>query len=75
MKTLIESLLNNAFAEDIGDGDHSTSLHPCNKYGKARLIIKGRCSCRCGNASIPQVRLEIKMEVFIQDGAEVNRET
>jgi nicotinate-nucleotide pyrophosphorylase (carboxylating) len=38
---LIESLLNNAFAEDIGDGDHTTlCCIPASAKGKAKLLVK-----------------------------------
>ncbi|HOI26347.1 MAG TPA: carboxylating nicotinate-nucleotide diphosphorylase [Paludibacteraceae bacterium] len=72
---LIESLLNNAFAEDIGDGDHSTlACIPADKYGKARLIIKEAgvlAGVEIAKKVFHKFDPEIKMEVFIQDGAEV----
>ena len=38
---LIDDLLTLAFAEDVGDGDHTTlSTIPANAMGKQRLIIK-----------------------------------
>ena len=44
MKTrdeLIDDLLNLAFAEDVGDGDHTTlSTIPAEAMGKQKLIIK-----------------------------------
>ena len=44
MKTkdeLIDDLLNLAFAEDVGDGDHTTlSTIPAEARGKSRLLIK-----------------------------------
>ncbi len=44
MKTkdeLIDDLLDLAFAEDLGDGDHTTlSTIPENAMGRSRLIIK-----------------------------------
>ena len=44
MKTtdeLIDDLLNLAFAEDLGDGDHTTlSTIPADAMGRSRLIIK-----------------------------------
>lgn len=44
MKTkeqLIDDLLSLAFAEDIGDGDHTTlSTIPATARGRQRLIIK-----------------------------------
>ena len=44
MKTrdeLIDDLLTLSFAEDVGDGDHTTlSTIPADEMGKQRLIIK-----------------------------------
>ena len=38
---LIDDLLNLAFAEDVGDGDHTTlSTIPADAQGKQRLIVK-----------------------------------
>lgn len=38
---LIDDLLTLAFAEDVGDGDHTTlSTIPADAMGKQRLIIK-----------------------------------
>lgn len=38
---LIDRLLDLAFAEDVGDGDHTTlSTIPADEMGKQRLIVK-----------------------------------
>ena len=38
---LIEQLLDLAFAEDIGDGDHTTlSTIPAEAMGRSRLLVK-----------------------------------
>ncbi len=38
---LVDQLLDLAFAEDIGDGDHTTlSTIPADAMGRSRLIIK-----------------------------------
>lgn len=38
---LIDRLLDLAFAEDIGDGDHTTlSTIPADAMGRSRLIVK-----------------------------------
>lgn len=72
---LIESLLNLAFAEDIGDGDHSTlSCIPADKMGKAKLIIKEQgvlAGVELAKKVFHKFDPSIKMEVFINDGAEV----
>ncbi|WP_416867482.1 MAG: carboxylating nicotinate-nucleotide diphosphorylase [Imperialibacter sp.] len=40
--TQLNALVENALAEDIGEGDHSTlSTVPATKQGKARLLVKG----------------------------------
>jgi len=72
---LIESLLNNAFAEDIDDGDHTTlSCIPASAQGKAKLIIKEKgvlAGVEIARRVFHKFDPEIKMEVFIQDGTEV----
>lgn len=72
---LIESLLNLAFAEDIGDGDHSTlSCIPADKKGKAKLLIKEPgvlAGVEVAKMVFHKFDPELKMEVFINDGQEV----
>ncbi|MBQ8361790.1 MAG: carboxylating nicotinate-nucleotide diphosphorylase [Bacteroidaceae bacterium] len=72
---LIDSLIDLAFAEDIGDGDHTTlSCIPADAMGKSRLLIK-----EAGVLAGVEVAKEIfhrfdpamKVEVLIEDGAEV----
>lgn len=79
MKTvdeLIDSLIDLAFAEDIGDGDHTTlCCIPADAMGKSRLLIK-----EAGVLAGVEVAKEIfhrfdptmKVEVLIEDGIEVN---
>ena len=73
---LIESLLNNAFAEDIDDGDHTTlSCIPPSAQGKAKLIIKEKgvlAGVEMARRVFHKFDPGIKMEVFILDGTEVN---
>ena len=52
VKELIDRLIDLSFAEDIGDGDHTTlSCIPSDAMGKSKLLIKeegiqiGRASC------------------------------
>ena len=74
---LIDDLLNLAFAEDIGDGDHTTlCCIPATEMGKSHLIVKEdgvlagvEMAKRIFDAFDP----ELKMTVFIQDGAEVKK--
>ena len=71
----LEKLIPLWFAEDIGDGDHTTlSCIPPDAYGKSQLIIKEK-----GVLAGVNVALEIfttfdnslKTTVFINDGSEV----
>ena len=78
MKTkdeLIDDLLTLAFAEDVGDGDHTTlSTIPAEARGKSRLLIKEKgilSGVEIARKVLEKVDPELKMEVFIHDGAEV----
>ncbi|MDE7402486.1 MAG: carboxylating nicotinate-nucleotide diphosphorylase [Muribaculaceae bacterium] len=80
MKTreeLIEDLLDLAFAEDLGDGDHTTlSTIPADAMGKSRLIIKEDgilAGVDVARKVLERVDPSIKMEVFIEDGSEVKK--
>ena len=72
---LTKQLLQLAFAEDIGDGDHTTlCCIPKNATGKARLLIKE--SGIIAGVDIAQTVFktfdpDLEITVFIQDGAEV----
>ncbi|MBO5863444.1 MAG: carboxylating nicotinate-nucleotide diphosphorylase [Paludibacteraceae bacterium] len=72
---LIESLLNNAFAEDIGDGDPTTlCCIPASAKGKAKLLVKEPgilAGVEIAKKVFHKFDPELKMEVFINDGAEV----
>lgn len=79
MKTrdeLIEDLLDLAFAEDIGDGDHTTlSTIPENAQGKQKLLVKepGIISgVEIAQKVINKLDPSVKVKVFIEDGSEVN---
>ena len=80
MKTkdqLIDELLDLAFAEDLGDGDHTTlSTIPADAVGKSRLIIKEDGILSGVNIAmkvLSKVDPSIKTEVMIEDGAEVKK--
>ena len=80
MKTkdeLIDNLLDLAFAEDLGDGDHTTlSTIPENAMGRSRLIIKEDgilAGVEVAEKVLHRVDPSIKMTVMIGDGAEVNK--
>lgn len=72
---LIEQLLDLAFAEDIGDGDHTTlSTIPADAMGKSRLIIKEEgilAGVKEAEKVLRKVDPTIKMTVMIEDGASV----
>lgn len=63
------------FAEDIGDGDHTTlSSIPADAIGTSRLIIKEEgviAGVEVAKEIFHAFDPELKMEVYIQDGAEV----
>lgn len=64
------------FAEDIGDGDHTTlSSIPADAKGTSRLIIKEKgvlAGVEVARAIFEAFDPELQMEVYIHDGAEVN---
>lgn len=72
---LIDALLDLAFAEDIGDGDHTTlSTIPADARGKSKLLIKEPGVLSGVDIAIRTLRRlnpDIKVEVFIRDGEEV----
>lgn len=79
MKTkdeLIDDLLNLAFAEDIGDGDHTTlSTIPSDEIGKQHLLVKEKgilAGVEIARKVFEKFDPELKMTVFIEDGSEVN---
>ena len=63
------------FAEDIGDGDHTTlSCIPADAVGKSQLIIKENgilAGVEVAREIFKAFDPELKMTVFINDGAEV----
>lgn len=63
------------FAEDIGDGDHTTlSSIPADAMGTSRLIIKEEgviAGVDVAKEIFHAFDPELKMEIYIQDGAEV----
>ena len=73
---LIDALLELAFAEDIGDGDHTTlSTIPAEELGRSKLLIKEKgiiSGIEVAKKVLHKIDPEIKVEVFIPDGSEVN---
>ncbi len=80
MKTtdeLIDDLLNLAFAEDLGDGDHTTlSTIPADAMGRSRLIIKEDgilAGVDIAEKVLHKVDPTIKMTIMLKDGTEVKK--
>ena len=75
MDKLIDDLITLSFAEDIGDGDHTTlSSIPADAMGKQRLIIKEEgiiAGVEMARRIFYRFDPEMKMEVYINDGAHV----
>ena len=80
MKTneeLIDELISLAFAEDVGDGDHTTlCCIPATAMGKSQLIIKEDgvlAGVEMAKRIFHHFDPTMKIDVFIQDGAEVKK--
>ncbi|MCD8176363.1 MAG: carboxylating nicotinate-nucleotide diphosphorylase [Tannerellaceae bacterium] len=77
MEQLIDELIRLAFAEDIGDGDHTTlCCIPGTAIGKSQLIIKEDgvlAGVEMAQRIFHHFDPELKITVFIQDGAEVKK--
>ncbi len=74
---LIDELITLAFAEDIGDGDHTTlCCIPSTEMGKNRLIIKESgvlAGVEMAQRIFKHFDPDMRMDIFICDGAEVKR--
>ncbi|MDE5607606.1 MAG: carboxylating nicotinate-nucleotide diphosphorylase [Muribaculaceae bacterium] len=72
---LIDDLLTLAFAEDVGDGDHTTlSTIPADEMGCQQLIVKEEgilAGVDIARMVFKKFDPELKMTVFIEDGAHV----
>lgn len=72
---LIEELIKLSFAEDIGDGDHTTlCCIPADAIGKQRLIVKEEgilAGVEIAKKVFAAFDPELQIEVFIEDGAHV----
>lgn len=72
---LIDDLIKLAFAEDIGDGDHTTlSTIPADAMGKSKLLIKEEgilAGVEMAKKVFAAFDPELQMEIFIEDGAHV----
>ena len=75
VKDLIDRLIDLSFAEDIGDGDHTTlSCIPADAMGKSKLLIKEEgilAGIEVAKEVFHRFDPTMKVEVFINDGAHV----
>ncbi len=75
-ENLINDLIHLAFREDIGDGDHTTLCSiPESAQGKAQLIIKEKgvlAGVEIAEKIFRTFDENLKLEIFIEDGSEVN---
>ena len=76
MDNLINNLIDLAFTEDIGEGDHTTLCSiPENAIGKASLVIKEAGILAGVDVAIKvfhKLDPQIKIDVLIKDGSSVN---
>jgi nicotinate-nucleotide pyrophosphorylase (carboxylating) len=74
---LIDRLIDLSFAEDIGDGDHTTlSSIPADAMGKNMLLIKEDgvlAGVEMAKRIFARFDESLKVEVLIEDGAEVKK--
>lgn len=72
---LVDDLLTLAFAEDVGDGDHTTlSTIPADAMGRQRLIVKEEgvlAGVDVARQVFAKFDPSLKMTVYINDGARV----
>ncbi len=71
----LDKFIENAFSEDIADGDHTTlSCIPHDAIGKAQLIVKEEgiiSGIEIAKQVFHKFDPELKMEIFIKDGQHV----
>jgi nicotinate-nucleotide pyrophosphorylase (carboxylating) len=74
---LIDDLITLAFAEDIGDGDHTTlCCIPPEEQGKSILLIKDEgilAGVETAKRIFHRFDPTLKMEIFIKDGTEMKK--
>lgn len=75
MNDLVDRLIDLAFAEDIGDGDHTTlSCIPEDAVGKSKLLIKEEgvlAGVEIAKEIFHRFDPSMKVEVFLKDGTQV----
>ncbi len=74
-KELINNLIELAFAEDIGDGDHTTLCSiPSSETGSSKLLIKEEgilAGVEVAKEVFHKFDPELKIELFLEDGSRV----
>lgn len=77
VKELTDKLIDLSFAEDIGDGDHTTlSCIPADAMGKSRLLVKEEgilAGVEVAKEVFRRFDPTLEVEVLINDGAEVKK--
>lgn len=72
---LIQSFINNALAEDVGDGDHtSLATIPAAAQGKAKLLVKEAgvlAGVELALQIFTTVDAELRVDVLLKDGAHI----
>ncbi|MCU0389598.1 MAG: carboxylating nicotinate-nucleotide diphosphorylase [Thermoflexibacter sp.] len=73
----INRFIDNALAEDVGEGDHSSlSSVPIDAIRKARLLVKEDCvlaGVELAEMIFHKVNPELKLSILISDGIEVSK--
>jgi len=74
-KEIIQLFIDNALAEDLGDGDHtSLATIPAGTQGKARLLVKDAgilAGVELAETIFATVDPQLKLQIFLKDGATV----
>lgn len=74
-KEIIQPFIDNALAEDLGDGDHtSLATIPAGTQGKARLLVKDAgilAGVELAETIFATVDPQLKLQIFLKDGATV----
>ena len=79
VEELNDRLIELAFSEDIGDGDHTTlCCIPAEATGESRLLIKEEgilAGVNIAKKVFHNFDPELQVDIYIEDGAHVNRAT
>lgn len=71
----LDLIIANGIREDVGDGDHSSlACIPADAQGKAKLLVKDQgiiAGVEFSKKLLKYVDRDLKMEIFIEDGAAV----